>query len=147
MERPRDLTVDVDSFASAKKKALAAESILADLGHARHPDCILCGKPASTWVIEVAFPFSENKSMGFGPLDYPGPLPGLCYRHDKEGAEEIAGGIFYDQPSVQMSQPKGWVVTFTDGSQVRGHIYSAIPENLKVEVQESFAPKADPPTE
>ncbi len=148
MDRPRDLTLDVDLFsADAKKRSHSGERIIAEAGQERHPSCLICGKAASVWIIQMAYPFAENKLIAFGPLDYPGPIPGFCWRHDKEGAEAVAGGVFFDQPVVQMAKPTEWFATFHDGSQMSGHILSAVPEGLKVEVQESYAPKEDLATE
>lgn len=142
MDRPRDLTVDLDPLA-ARKTHEHSSRILAEMSDGRSIHCILCRKHATTWVRGIAFPFGENKMLEYGPNDFPGPLPGLCLGHEREGSEQLAGGIFFTYAEVQMMRPKAWVVTFTDGSQVRGHILSAVPEDLKIEVQEAYAPKED----
>jgi len=59
----------------------------------------------------------------------------------------VAGGVFRDRPEIGMAKPESWTVTFTDGSAINGHIYSAVPESLKIEVQETYAPKDDLATE
>jgi hypothetical protein len=142
MDRPLDLTVDLDPL-TARKTDEHSSRILAEMSDNRTPHCILCGKLAASWVRGVAFPFGENKMLEYGPDDFPGPLPGLCLYHEREGSEQLAGGIFFTYAEVQMMRPTEWVVSFTDGTKIRGHILSAVPEDLKIEVQEAYAPKED----
>lgn len=146
MERPRDLALDLDTLSSRKTHEHSSR-ILAELSDDRSPLCILCARHARFWVRGIAFEFAENKMLEFGPQDYPGPLPGLCLHHETMGAEDMAKGVYMDQPSARMMQPTKWRVSFTDGSKIEGHILSIIPEALMVEVQESFAPGQDQDSE
>ncbi len=146
MERPRDLTVGLDSL-TARKTHEHSNRILAEMADDRDPGCILCRRKARTWVRGVAFEFSKNKMLEFGPQDFPGPLPGLCLAHEVVGSEDLAKGVYMTQPSAQMMKPTKWRVSFTDGSKIEGHILSIVPEGLMVEVQESYAPGQDQDSE
>jgi hypothetical protein len=118
------------------------DQYLAQRAESRMPECCMCGKKAIMWVKEIRYRSKGEPNLRISGSDYNGPAPGFCFTHEREGSERLAQAVYFDQVEIGLATPDEWEMEFTDSSKVGGSILSIVPDNVKVEVIDSYSRSA-----